>query len=89
VDVAWWVRAEQPTALVSDYANLAAALGLPEAGQADRQLVVLAVRRWLGWSTHPQLFRLERRTWLSFSLGFATVGLVLTLRRPANPIGWL
>jgi hypothetical protein len=26
---------------------------------------------------------------LSFSLGFATVGLVLTLRRPANPIGWL
>ena len=26
---------------------------------------------------------------VSFSLGFATVGLVLTLRRPANPIGWL
>jgi hypothetical protein len=24
---------------------------------------------------------------LTFSLGFATVGLVLTLRRPANPIG--
>jgi hypothetical protein len=24
-----------------------------------------------------------------FVLGFATVGLVLTLRRPANPIGWL
>jgi hypothetical protein len=22
-------------------------------------------------------------------LGYATVGLVLTLRRPANPIGWL
>jgi hypothetical protein len=74
VDVAWWVRAEQPTALVSDYANLAAALGLPEAGQADRQLVVLAVRRWLGWSTHSQLFRLERRTWLSFSLGLPRSG---------------
>jgi hypothetical protein len=37
----------------------------------------------------PPLFRLERRTWLSFSLGFAMVGLVLTLRRPASPIGWL
>jgi hypothetical protein len=32
---------------VSDYANLAAALGLPEAGQADQPLLVLAVRRWL------------------------------------------
>jgi DNA-binding SARP family transcriptional activator/tetratricopeptide (TPR) repeat protein len=46
-DTVWWVRAEQPTALVSDYANLAAALGLPEAGQADQPLLVLAVRRWL------------------------------------------
>jgi hypothetical protein len=26
---------------------------------------------------------------VTFSLGFAIVGLVLTLRRPANPIGWL
>ena len=26
---------------------------------------------------------------LTASLGFATIGLVLTLRRPANPIGWL
>jgi len=26
---------------------------------------------------------------LAFPLGYATVGLVLTLRRPANPIGWL
>jgi hypothetical protein len=26
---------------------------------------------------------------LSFPLGYASVGLVLTLRRPANPIGWL
>jgi hypothetical protein len=28
-------------------------------------------------------------TALAFPLGYATVGLVLTLRRPANPIGWL
>ena len=26
---------------------------------------------------------------LAFALGFATVGLVMTLRLPANPIGWL
>jgi hypothetical protein len=26
---------------------------------------------------------------VTFSLAFATVGLVLTVRRPANPIGWL
>ena len=26
---------------------------------------------------------------LAFPLGFATVGLLVTLRRPANPIGWL
>ena len=26
---------------------------------------------------------------VGFPLGYATVGLVLTLRRPANPIGWL
>ena len=26
---------------------------------------------------------------LAFPLGFATVGLLVSLRRPANPIGWL
>jgi hypothetical protein len=26
---------------------------------------------------------------VSFPLGYATIGLVLSLRRPANPIGWL
>ena len=26
---------------------------------------------------------------LAFPLGYTTIGLVLTLRRPANPIGWL
>jgi signal transduction histidine kinase len=28
-------------------------------------------------------------TVLAFSLGYATIGLILALRRPANPIGWL
>jgi hypothetical protein len=26
---------------------------------------------------------------VAFPLGYATIGLVLSLRRPANPIGWL
>jgi hypothetical protein len=34
-DTVWWVRAEEPASLVGDYADLATALGLPEAGQAD------------------------------------------------------
>jgi tetratricopeptide (TPR) repeat protein len=46
-DTVWWVRAEQPTSLVGDYAGLAGALRLPGAGQADQQLAGLAVRRWL------------------------------------------
>jgi AAA domain len=46
-DTVWWVRAEEPASLVGDYADLAAALDLPEAGQADQRLVGLAVRRWL------------------------------------------
>ena len=32
-DTVWWVRAEEPTTLVGDYAELAIALGLPEAAR--------------------------------------------------------
>jgi tetratricopeptide (TPR) repeat protein len=46
-DTVWWVRAEQPATLVGDYAGLAGALQLTGAGQADQQLAVVAVRRWL------------------------------------------
>jgi tetratricopeptide (TPR) repeat protein len=51
-EVAWWVRAEEPASLVGDYADLAGALGLPEASQADQQRAALAVRRWL--ETHDR-----------------------------------
>jgi tetratricopeptide (TPR) repeat protein len=47
-EVVWWVRAEEPTTLVGDYAALADALGLPEQGQANQQLLAEAVSRWLG-----------------------------------------
>jgi TIR domain/NB-ARC domain len=46
-EVVWWVRAEEPATLVGDYADLAPTLRLPEAGQADQQLVARAVRSWL------------------------------------------
>jgi tetratricopeptide (TPR) repeat protein len=46
-DTVWWVRAEEPATLVGDLADLAVALRLAEAGQADQQMAVLAVRRWL------------------------------------------
>jgi hypothetical protein len=46
-DVVWWVRAETPATLVGDYTDLAGALGLDRVGQADHQLMAVAVRRWL------------------------------------------
>ena len=45
-ETVWWVRAEEPAALVSDYAELAAAVGLNEAGLRDQQVVAAAARRW-------------------------------------------
>jgi hypothetical protein len=45
--VVWWVRAQEPATLVGDYADLAAALGLNEAAQADQQLAATLVRNWL------------------------------------------
>jgi hypothetical protein len=46
-DTVWWVHAEEPTTLVSDYAGLAVALGLVPPGEADQQVAAIAVRRWL------------------------------------------
>ena len=46
-DTVWWVRAQEPATLVSDYADLATALGLSATDQTDLQLMSLAVRRWL------------------------------------------
>jgi tetratricopeptide (TPR) repeat protein len=46
-DTVWWIRAEEPATLVGDLADLAVALRLAEAGQADQQMAVQAVRRWL------------------------------------------
>ena len=51
----WWVGAEEPAKLASDYAQLAGKLPLPEEEKeaTDQRVVVDAVRRWLerntGW----------------------------------------
>ena len=46
-EVVWWVRAEEPAMIAEEYAQLAAALKLPEKGEADQRLAVEAVRSWL------------------------------------------
>jgi tetratricopeptide (TPR) repeat protein len=46
-DVVWWLRAEEPATLLADYAALAGALGLSEAGERELAAVAQAVRRWL------------------------------------------
>ncbi|AKT39975.1 FxSxx-COOH system tetratricopeptide repeat protein [Chondromyces crocatus] len=46
-DVVWWVRAEEPAMIAEEFAQLAAALGLPEKDEADQRLAVEAVRSWL------------------------------------------
>ncbi|EYF03182.1 FxSxx-COOH system tetratricopeptide repeat protein [Chondromyces apiculatus] len=46
-DVIWWVRAEEPAMIAEEFAQLAAALGLPEKDEADQRLAVEAVRSWL------------------------------------------
>jgi len=48
-EVVWWIQAEEPTTLVGDLTELAAALGLPKAAQADQQLAVGACAA--GWKT--------------------------------------
>ena len=47
-DVVWWVRAEKPETLAADYASLARARNLPEKDEQEQQIIVEAVRRWLG-----------------------------------------
>jgi hypothetical protein len=49
----WWVRAEEPEVLASDYAALAQALQLPQQAAQDQPEIIAAVRQWLerheGW----------------------------------------
>ncbi len=47
-DVVWWVRAEEPATLAAEYAALAGALNLPEKEAQEQDVIIAAVRRWLG-----------------------------------------
>jgi hypothetical protein len=49
---------------------------------------LLAALLWVRPLT-PSLLAGGAATALAFPVGYATIGLVLSLRRPANPIGWL
>lgn len=49
--VVWWMRAEEPTSLASDYARLAVKLNLPEKDLANQSEIVAGVRAWL--ERHP------------------------------------
>jgi hypothetical protein len=49
---------------------------------------LLAALLWVRPLT-PGLLTRGAATALTFPIGYATIGLVLSLRRPANPIGWL
>lgn len=46
-DVVWWLRAEEPAQLASDFAELAFALRLRARTDPDQRLAVEAARRWL------------------------------------------
>jgi tetratricopeptide (TPR) repeat protein len=46
-DLVWWVSAEDPAILATDYAALARELGLPEATTQDQIATIEEVRRWL------------------------------------------
>jgi len=50
-EVVWWIRSEEPARLASDYAGLAAALGLPEKDEQDQRVIIAAVRAWLEHNT--------------------------------------
>ena len=51
--IIWWLRAEEPTTLAADYAQLAVRLNLPEQEATEQAIQIQAVRNWLeqhtGW----------------------------------------
>jgi tetratricopeptide (TPR) repeat protein len=52
-DVVWFLRADQPSTLLADYAALGVELGIVDPNEADLSAAVAPVRRWLegrgGW----------------------------------------
>jgi tetratricopeptide (TPR) repeat protein len=50
-DVVWWIRSEEPATLATDYAALAQQLDLREKEETKQEVVVAAVRDWLGHNT--------------------------------------
>ena len=96
----WWVRAEDPATLASDYAALAEPLQLPEHAASDQTETIAAVRRWLerqdGWllildnapapsAVHPYLPRSTRGHVIITSRHFGWGGTARSLTVPVLP----
>ena len=47
-DLVWWLRAEEPTTLAAEYAELATVLRLPQSRIVDQRIQIEAVKQWLG-----------------------------------------
>ena len=47
-DLVWWVRASEPATLMMDYTDLATALKLPQKDSPDQNIILNAVKHWLG-----------------------------------------
>jgi hypothetical protein len=47
-DLVWWVRASEPATLLMDYTDLAKELDLPQKDSPDQNIILNAVKHWLG-----------------------------------------
>jgi len=82
----WWVRAEDPVTLVSDYSELGPRIGLRTNRDEDRGLIAAAVRDWLshngGWllvfDNAPELASCEQL------IPYGTTGHVIITSRNTN-----
>jgi tetratricopeptide (TPR) repeat protein len=82
----WWVRAEDPITLVSDYSELGQRIGLRTNRDEDKGLIAAAVRDWLshnsGWllvfDNAPDLASCERL------IPYGTTGHVIITSRNTN-----
>jgi tetratricopeptide (TPR) repeat protein len=86
-DVVWWLRSDERTALIADYAALAKALGLIEAQREDQESAVLAAMQRLELGPERWLLVFDNASDPAQVLTFfprSQVGhIILTSRNPA------
>lgn len=47
-EIVWWLRSEEPSTLAAEFADLALRLNLPEKDEANQEVLIEAVKKWLG-----------------------------------------